>query len=437
MRKYEEVIEYLYAQLPVFMKQGTSAYKKDLNRTLELCEALGNPQDKIKTIHVGGTNGKGSSSHLIAAVLQESGYKVGLYTSPHLVDFTERIRVGGQPVEKQWVVDFVQANLALIERVKPSFFELTVAMCLDYFQQKNVDIAVIEVGLGGKFDSTNIIHPEVSLITNIGMDHSDILGNTLVEIASEKAGIIKKDAVVVVSEKQEEVKQVFIDTAREQGAKLYFGSDFYQASFKENLREGDPNIYIKSRYEREKTGNYHFELLGSYQTRNIPGVLKTLDCLYEKGFNITPQSVKEGLARVSKITGLQGRWQKIDDFPQVICDTGHNVDGIKQIVSQLNKTPYRKLRMVIGMMGDKDVDAILALLPPLADYYFCTPDNARAISAADLQAKAARLKLRGSWYPTVVEAIQAARKDSTYSDLVFVGGSNFVVADALRDYSGQ
>src|SRR5699024_4442690 len=228
--------------------QGASAYKKDLNRTLELCEALGNPQDKIKTIHVGGTNGKGSSSHLIAAVLQESGYKVGLYTSPHLVDFTERIRVGGQPVEKQWVVDFVQANLALIERVKPSFFELTVAMCLDYFQQKNVDIAVIEVGLGGKFDSTNIIHPEVSLITNIGMDHSDILGNTLVEIASEKAGIIKKDAVVVVSEKQEEVKQVFIDTAREQGAKLYFGSDFYQASFKENLREGDPNIYIKSRY---------------------------------------------------------------------------------------------------------------------------------------------------------------------------------------------
>ena len=423
---YADTLHYLYAQLPMFTRVGASAYKKDLHNTLALCNALHNPERKFKSVHIGGTNGKGSSSHMLAAILQTAGYKTGLYTSPHLRDFRERIRINGQMIPEQEVTNFVNSHQALFEEINPSFFEATVGLAFDYFAKQQVDIAIIEVGLGGRLDSTNVINPLLSLITNIGLDHQDILGTTLREIASEKAGIIKTTTPIIIGEKQAEIADVFENKAIEANAKILFASDCWTITPKETA----PLLVVNAHSSKQNL-ELVLDLRGSYQVKNLAGVLTTVDELRQQGFKISEEHLKTALKQVTSLTGLQGRWQTLQQEPLVICDTGHNEDGIKEVLKNIANTPHQNLHMVWGMVKDKDVRKILELLPKKANYYFCQPNIPRGKPTEELAQEAQKYQLKGQAYTSVAEAYQQALSHAKPNDLVFVGGSTFVVAEVL------
>jgi dihydrofolate synthase/folylpolyglutamate synthase len=422
---YQETLDYLINSLPMFQRVGASAFKKDLSNTLALCAHLGNPELRLRTVHVAGTNGKGSTSHTLAAVLQSAGYKTGLYTSPHLKSFTERIRINGQEIPEQAVVQFVEANKAFFDELKPSFFEMTVGMAFWYFAQQQVDIAIVEVGMGGRFDSTNVIRPELSVITNIGWDHVQFLGNTLTAIAGEKAGIIKEGIPVVISHTQPETTEVFLQKAKEVSAPIVFADQ----------RVHVEKIYSEARqalFTIEKDGKKSeskFALLGNYQRHNLPGILVSIDILKESGWEISSHAVERGLAEVTSLTGLKGRWQILNQKPMIIADTGHNEPGIREILSQLKTYSYKKLWMILGMVQDKDISKILAILPIEASYIFCQANLPRALPAIHLAEKAAAFGLLGQVIPDVNAALNFARKNAGPDDLIFVGGSTFVVAE--------
>lgn len=419
---YQQALDYLYANLPMFQRIGAAAFRKDLTNTIKLCEALGNPQQRFRTIHVAGTNGKGSSSHMLASILQEANYKTGLYTSPHLKSFTERIRINGEEVAESFVVDFVNRIQPQIEELKPSFFEITVAMAFDYFALREVDIAVIEVGLGGRLDSTNIITPEVSLITNIGWDHKDLLGDTLEKIAYEKAGIIKPRVPVVISERQPGIDELFIAKAKETDSSITFASDHFQS----RLVNGKLQVVKDGVVALNKVD---FPLRGNYQSQNSKGVVCAVAVLRELGVDIPDQALRNGLQNVVTNTHLKGRWQKLRDQPLMICDTGHNLDGITQVLQQLQETPHQRLHFVFGVVKDKTIDEILAILPKQAIYYFCQAKLPRALDAAELAKKAREFGLQGRVIPDVNEAKNSALKNASEDDLIFIGGSTFVVAE--------
>ncbi len=422
---YKETIEYLFNSAPLFQNIGAGAYKEGLYNTKVLDEHFAHPHLSFKTIHVAGTNGKGSCSHTIASVLQEAGYKVGLYTSPHLVDFRERIRVNGKPISEQYVIDFVEHERAFFEPLHPSFFELTTAMAFKFFADEKVDVAVIEVGLGGRLDCTNIITPDVSIITNISFDHVQFLGDTLAKIASEKAGIIKPNIPVVIGETTPETKPVFISKAEEQNAPIVFAEEQDEVMGECLLAKGGFD------YQTKTFGLITAELGGLCQTKNTRTIIEALKQLIGKDYRITCQNVADGFASVCKNTGLMGRWQKLADKPKVICDTGHNVGGIQYIVKQLELQEYDNLRIVMGMVNDKDISTVLSMMPKHAVYYFTQASVKRAMPCRDFKAKAAGYGLEGDAYPTVRQAYEAALHDASQNDLVFVGGSSFIVADLL------
>ena len=425
---YQETIEYLYNQLPVYQKIGGSAYKEGLDNSLALDTYFAHPHTKYKTIHIAGTNGKGSTSHLLAAILQEAGYKVGLYTSPHLVDFRERIRVNGEKISQQYVVDFVDKHREYFEPIEPSFFELTMMMSFLYFADMHVDVAIIEVGLGGRLDSTNIITPDLSVITNISFDHMQFLGNTLEKIATEKAGIIKKNIPVIIGEAEGEVKNVFTDTAERVGAPMLFAED--EHIIQSSLKTASGWLFDTKYYLHLKG-----ELSGYAQIKNAATVLCAVKELQKIGYTIPSKAVYNGFAYVTKLTGLMGRWQILQELhPKIVCDTGHNVAGIKYIADQLANEKYDTLHIVLGMVNDKDIASVLELLPRKAIYYFTKASVPRAMNERELQMLAQKKGLMGYSYPTVAEAVRAAKDWAASNDFVFIGGSNFVVADALNAF---
>lgn len=432
MMSYPEVLEFLYGQLPMFHRIGSAAYKDNLDNTIRLDELFGYPHLLFKTIHVAGTNGKGSVSHMLASVLQEAGYKTGLYTSPHLKDFRERIRVNGEMIPEEKVVRFTEQYLgkSIKEKMEPSFFELTVSMAFDYFRSQQVEVAVIEVGLGGRLDSTNIITPEVSVITNISFDHTALLGNTLPKIAAEKAGIIKKNVPVVIGETSPETNYVFEQFAEKASAPISFADQEFTADYSMLTVGGKQSLNIR-RKEHLIYPDLQVDLLGIYQRHNVPTVLKTIDILNEKGWNITEIVIRRALINTIQNTGLMGRWQIIGHNPLIICDTGHNQAGIRLVVEQINQTAWKALHMVIGMVNDKDQDEVLALLPIDATYYFTKAAIPRAAEPEVLASKAEKFGLIGNCYSSVREALSAALEKADSNDLVFVGGSTYVVAEVL------
>ena len=421
LKDYHSTLQYLYENLPMFQRVGVAALKNDLTNTIALCTSLENPQERYRTIHVAGTNGKGSTSHMIASVCQSAGYRTGLYTSPHLKSFTERIRVNGVEISPEFVVTFVNRMISEIERVKPSFFEITVAMAFEYFAVCQVDVAVIEVGLGGRLDSTNVINPVVSVITNIGWDHMSLLGDTLEKIASEKAGIIKPNVPVVVSERQPGVEHVFREHASRKGSDLHFGSDHYQVMEKENL--------LDIHRQGKKLTQVNLPLKGFYQQKNVVGVMMAVEVLNQQGFDLPLDKVVHGLAHVVDQTGLKGRWQTLGQLPLVVCDTGHNLDGVREVLKQLQAQKFDRLHMVWGMVNDKDITTILKLLPKNARYYFCQADIPRAMDANALATAAYGEGLEGSVFRNVKDAIAAAKAGASKDDMIFIGGSTFVVAE--------
>ncbi|WP_114937460.1 bifunctional folylpolyglutamate synthase/dihydrofolate synthase [Mucilaginibacter endophyticus] len=434
---YEQTIQYLYTQLPMFTRDGASAFKKDLTNTLELCRRLDNPQHKFKSVHVGGTNGKGSTSHMLAAILQTAGYKTGLYTSPHLKDFRERIRVNGQMISEQTVIDFVEDHKTDFEEIAPSFFEMTVALAFDVFAKEKVDIAIIEVGLGGRLDSTNVITPLLSVITNIGWDHMNMLGNTLPLIAGEKAGIIKPGIPVIIGEKQEEVAKVFTDKAGETNSKIRFASEqWITEKVKGERQKAKDNaelleLHIQSKNSELKTYDLALDLPGTYQLKNIKTVLSAIDELREQGFTIADDDIQTALKQVKTLTGLHGRWETLSHNPLTICDTGHNPDGIEEVMKNIASVKYNHLHMVIGMVNDKDIGKVLPMFPKDATYYFCKPDIPRGLDAETMKTQAQDYGLIGEAYPSVKEALLSAQKNAGSDDLVFIGGSTFVVAEVV------
>ena len=422
---YVQTLEYLFTQLPMFSRVGAAAYKPDLTNTIKLCEALGNPQQQFKSIHVAGTNGKGSTSHMLASILQTAGYKTGLYTSPHLVDFRERIKIDGVYCSKEFVVEFTEKIKPLIATIQPSFFEITVAMAFSYFAEQKVDIAVIEVGLGGRLDSTNIITPEVSIITNIGLDHTQFLGDTIPQITSEKAGIIKKDVPCIVCEYTEETKPVFDAAAIH--TSLAYGSELFTI-----LDIKYTYDYLGVQVLNKKTEDvqtYQLDLNGSYQAKNVQGVLGAIGILQTKGWPISNQHIHDGLSHVKKNTGLYGRWQMIGTNPTTVVDVAHNVAGIQTLLSQIKLVNHQQLHIVFGMVKDKDIDSVLALLPTQATYYFTQAQIERAIDANELQQKAGQHGLTGNVFAHVNEAISAAQKQAQVKDLIVVCGSVFLVGE--------
>ncbi|MFB9862104.1 bifunctional folylpolyglutamate synthase/dihydrofolate synthase [Rufibacter immobilis] len=424
---YEQALEYLYQQLPMFHRIGNAAFKKSLDNIIALTQALDNPQQHFKTVHVAGTNGKGSSSSMLSAVLQAAGYKTGLYTSPHLKDFTERIRVNGEMISKEKVAQFTERHQSLFEQVKPSFFEMTVALAFEHFAQEQVDIAVIEVGLGGRLDSTNIITPLVSLITNIGLDHQSLLGNTLPEIAQEKAGIIKPGVPAVVSLTQPAVSAVFEKKAAETQSPLVFADQVYQVEAKGiSGLHSSFEVYFN---QQLLLGDLKLSLLGNYQKFNLPGVLATVEELRRQGFVISADHVRQGLEKVQEFTGLQGRWQVLAQEPLTICDTGHNIDGITHVVKQLLALRPKQVHFVFGAVNDKDIQSVLRLLPVSYRYYFCEAQIPRALPVQQLWEEAQFAGLKGAAYPTVQDAILSAKAHAQPDEVIFIGGSTFVVAE--------
>ncbi len=400
---YQEVIDWMFSQLPMYQRQGKEAFKKDLTNSIAFAEVLGNPHQKFKSIHVGGTNGKGSTSHMIASILQEAGYKVGLYTSPHLKSFTERVRINGEEIPQEYVVDFITKNKPFLEKQKLSFFEMTVGLAFDYFAAENVDIAIIEVGLGGRLDSTNIITPEVSVITNIGLDHTQFLGETLPEIAFEKAGIIKEKVPIIIGEKQEEVLSVFSDKAAALHSEMTIASEYPYT--------------VKT------------DLLGVYQKKNGNTAIHAVRQLND--FKITEEHISEGLKNVAKNTNFKGRWQVLKERPTVICDTAHNKEGLHYVMKQLDDQKFENLHIVLGVVNDKKLDDILSLFPKKASYYFCKPGIPRGLDQYELETKANEFHLFGKPYESVEKAYASALESSSQDDLIFVGGSTFVVAEVL------
>jgi len=422
MDRYDETLDYLYDALPMFQRIGPAAYKADLSNTVALCEALGNPETKFKSIHVAGTNGKGSTSHMIAAILQAAGYRTGLYTSPHLKEFTERIKINGEAVDRNFVVDFVERTQPLIDRIQPSFFEVTVGMAFDYFAQQQVDVAVVEVGMGGRLDSTNVITPDLSIITNISRDHMGLLGDTLTKVAFEKAGIIKPGVPVIISERQEEVEDVFIQRAAQMNADIVFAADLVQL----HAHDGGFDVY--------QQGSLWLEglvpgLKGNYQLRNLPGVLVSALVLRELGYELPDKAVTDGIGNVISMTGLKGRWQVIGHEPLTICDIAHNEAGLREVLTQLSATPHQHLNIVFGMVNDKEREKILGLLPKEARYFFCQPGIPRALDARELARDAAAAGLIGEVKADVNKAVAAAVAAAGPEDIVFIGGSTFVVAE--------
>ena len=402
---YQETLSWMFNRLPMFQTQGKTALNNKLDNILAFTSVLGNPQTKFKSLHIAGTNGKGSSSSMLASILQEAGYKVGLYTSPHLKDFRERIKINGKEIPEDYVVSFIAKNKPFLEEYHLSFFEMTVGMAFSYFENEKVDIAVIEVGLGGRFDSTNIIIPEVSLITNISKDHTDILGDTLPKIAFEKAGIIKRNVPVVISEYQEETAPVFTAKAKEMNAPIIFAN------------------HIET--------SLTTDLQGAYQEKNIKGVIAVTELLIHQGWDITPENIAQGLLHVVHNTNLKGRWQTLGSYPTIVCDTGHNVGGLTYVMEQLKKQTYTHLHIVVGFVKEKDVNSVLELFPKEATYYFCSPAIARGLNVDTLKEIATAKGLQGERYSSVAEALNAAKAQALPTDFIFVGGSTFVVAEVL------
>lgn len=422
---YQETLDYLFNSLPNFQRVGAPAYKNDLNNTLALCAHLGNPERQFKSVHIAGTNGKGSSSHSIAAILQQAGYKTGLYTSPHLKSFTERIRVNGIDIPEADVVIFAEENKTFLEELKPSFFEMTVAMSFWYFAKVKVDIAVVEVGMGGRLDSTNVILPELSLITNISYDHMQFLGNTLPLIAGEKAGIIKPRVHVVISETHPETRSVFLEKAKTGESPITFADQVWSIS-DSKLVEGKAN-YMASKSSKDL--KIQLDLMGNYQRYNLPGILESIDVLKNLGWDIPEQAILSGLSNVSSLTQLKGRWQTLAQNPIIIADTGHNESGMKEILKQLKTYSFNQLWMIIGMVNDKDVRKILEMFPRSGKYIFVQAQIPRAMPAEELAKIAFEFNLKGEIIPDINEAIQFARKKAKSDDLIFIGGSTFVVAE--------
>jgi dihydrofolate synthase/folylpolyglutamate synthase len=430
---YQQTIDYLYAQLPMYSRIGAAAYKEDLHNTIALCNAIDNPQTKFKSIHIAGTNGKGSTSHMLAAILQQAGYKTGLYTSPHLKDFRERIKINGEMISKEFVVNFVERIKTVSEQIKPSFFELTVAMAFDHFEKEQVDIAVIETGLGGRLDSTNIITPILSIITNIGYDHIDILGDTLEKIAAEKAGIIKPNVPVVIGEYVPETKEIFINKAKEANASIYFAQDEYIVS---NINYSTQLLSCDvTNMEHHTTESFDLDLNGLYQTKNIRTLLCAERILMQQGFNIKNNAIKEALKNVKQLTGLYGRWDVICDKPTIILDVAHNEDGIKQLLQQLSLI-YRtsnNVHFIMGMVKDKDVNKVLKLLPKDAVYYFSNAHIERAMPHTVLLEKAKIFELTGESFDDVNKAIDAAKQMAGSDDIIIVCGSVFLISEVDTD----
>ena len=424
---YEETVEYLFNSTPVFEKVGATAYKEGLDNTHSLDNHFGNPHHKFKTIHVAGTNGKGSCSHTLAAILQAEGYRVGLYTSPHLVDFRERIRVNGTPVSKDYVINFVEQERAFFEPLHPSFFELTTALAFKYFAEQHVDIAVIEVGLGGRLDCTNIITPILSVITNISFDHTQFLGNTLAKIAGEKAGIIKPHIPVVIGEAVSETRPVFLDKARQEDAPIRFAEDEPKVISATLRIEGGID------YNTRSWGQLHGELGGIYQEKNTNTILCACDELRKHCMVTSRAPVVDGFAHVVEHTGLTGRWQQLQTAPRVVCDTGHNVGGWQYLSQQIKAQPCKQLRIVFGMVDDKDIDTVMGMLPQNAVYYFTQASTHRAIPVDKVVEEARQHHLNGTAHPTVTAAYRQALADASADDFIFVGGSSYVVADLLTD----
>lgn len=401
---YQETLDYLFSKLPMYQRQGVAAYKKDIGNIIAGSEYLGNPHTQFKSIHIAGTNGKGSTAHMLTSVLQEAGYKVGLYTSPHLKDFRERIKVNGKMITEQEVEDFVKANKTIFEEMELSFFEFTVAMAFDYFANQQVDIAIIETGLGGRLDSTNILNPELTIITNIGFDHTNLLGNTLEKIAAEKAGIIKENTPIIIGRKQKETNTIFQQIAKEKNAHLMYS---------------------------EPQQDYATDLKGEYQKENINTTITAIEQLQEQGWSINSSNIEQGLLKIVANTQLLGRWQTLSKIPYIICDTGHNEDGIKQISQQLKNTKYEKLHFVFGTVNDKNVDGILSYLPKNACYYFCQANIARAMNAEELKNIGKAFNLNGDAFTSVKQALNNAIECANKDDLIFIGGSTFIVAEVL------
>ncbi|WP_299111902.1 folylpolyglutamate synthase/dihydrofolate synthase family protein [uncultured Winogradskyella sp.] len=403
---YLDTVNWMFQQLPMYQNKGNSAFKKDLSNTINLAKHLNHPENGFKSVHVGGTNGKGSTSHMLASILQEAGYKVGLYTSPHLKDFRERIRINGKVISKHAVIGFIKRNRAFLEANQLSFFEMTVGMAFDYFSKQKVDIAVIEVGLGGRLDSTNIITPELSVITNIGIDHTQFLGDTREKIAGEKAGIIKKNIPVVIGETHSETKKVFKRKATATGSKIYFADQGIK-----NVLESD--------------------LKGAYQVHNIKTVLQSIKVLKDKGFKISDKDLKAGLLKVANNTGLQGRWQLLGTEPKIVCDTAHNKEGLTYVLNQIKNEDYNQLHIVFGVVNDKDLERIIPLLPKQATYYFCKPDVQRGLNEELLKSFFEKYQLFGKSFKSVAEALTNAKSNAKKDDLIYIGGSTFVVAEII------
>lgn len=403
---YPETLDYLFGQLPMYQRIGNAAYKANLDNTYRLSELLNHPEKQFKSVHIAGTNGKGSTSHMLAAVLQEAGYKVGLYTSPHLKDFRERIKINGEMISESEVIDFVKEYNHEFEKIQLSFFEWTVGLAFHYFAKEKVDIAIIETGLGGRLDSTNIVIPEVAVITNISMDHTQFLGDTLAKIAAEKAGIIKENIPVLIGETQSEIKSIFIEKAKQLNAPIQFADEF-------------------------PTQVYESDLKGAYQQKNKKTVIATINILQQLGWKIAVNHIEKGLLNVVNNTGLMGRWQVLNNQPLTVCDTGHNEAGIKLILAQINQQSFEKLHFVLGVVNDKDITNILQLLPKNATYYFCQAKIPRALDVHTLAEKATAVGLSGTTFPSVEAAYQATQKNATPKDMIFIGGSTFVVAEVV------
>lgn len=422
---YAEALEYLYQSLPMFSRLGAKAIKKDLKNTLALCDFLGNPQNKIKTIHVAGTNGKGSVCHILSGIFQQHGYRTGLYTSPHIQDFRERIKINGEWISKQFVADFVEKMLSISEEIKPSFFELTFVMALEYFAQSNIDIAIIETGLGGRLDSTNIITPELSVITNIGMDHIDVLGDTKSKIAFEKAGIIKPNIPVVIGKSDVEINDFFIKKAEDKSP-IYFAEEEFE------FVEKNSGIGVQEWYFRNKKTNQILklqpDLTGDYQEKNLITVLQCVDVLKEK-FNLEEEKVATAITKTKTLTGIYGRWEILNEKPFVVMDVAHNEDGIREVLCQAEKIPHNKMHIVFGMVKDKDVDRNLRLLPTNANYYFTQAQIPRALDANELKKEAASFQLTGHSFSEVNQAIESALTNLRKDDLLLIFGSFFIVAE--------
>ena len=426
---YNETLNWMFNKLPMYQRIGASAYKADLNTTINIINYLDNPQDSFKSIHIAGTNGKGSTSHSLASVFQEAGYKTGLYTSPHLRDFRERIRINGEMIPENEVVDFIEKHKDKLEELELSFFEMTVAMAFDYFRKEKVDIAIIEVGMGGRLDSTNVIKPELCVITNISLDHVKFLGENEEQIAAEKAGIIKPEIPVVIGETQEGSKDVFIKTAKEKNSPIFFADKIMDCR-KDNNYSLDYQQFDIFKNNESYLKELKYPLLGNYQKKNLATVICALDILRDS-FKIEEEHIINGLANVIKNTSLMGRWQVINKNPLAIADTGHNVAGINEVNRQLAETKYNKLHFVLSVVNDKDIDGILQLLPKEAEYYFCKADIPRGLSADILFEKATNSGLKGQVYESVRKAYSSALANAQEGDLVFVGGSNFTVAEVV------